>query len=302
MTGNRKLYLFGLTAGLLAGLWAINLIPNTSAHEGHKRSNAPASARKLKNPLTASEETVNAGKQLFNKHCAVCHGEDGKSKTDVAASMKKKPTDLTAKEMRGITDGETYWVLTNGVIKSGMPGFKTKANDKERWQMTVYVKHLMGAQNDGKQSDQHAGHGASAAKGNDDGAVRDVLMRHAAAVERTDMEAISKLWLNDESVTVIENGHANYGWADYRDNHLGPEMKGMKNVKYALSDIRVNTSGHLAWATFKYSITADFRERHIESGGMGTAVLQHGPNGWQIAHWHTSAQRRPPAASPAKPN
>jgi len=72
-------------------------------------------------------------------------------------------------------------------------------------------------------------------------------------------------------VTVIENGHANYGWADYCNNHLGPELKEMKNVKYGLSDIEVNTSGHLAWTRFKYSIAADFRERHIEGGGMGTA-------------------------------
>jgi hypothetical protein len=43
---------------------------------------------------------------------------------------------------------------------------------------------------------------------------------------------------------VIENGNANYGWADYRDNHLGPDLKEVKNVKYALSDIKVNTSGH----------------------------------------------------------
>lgn len=153
MTGKSRLYVFGLTAGLLAGMWAINPTPNTLAHEGHKRSNAPASAKKLKNPLTASEETINAGKQLFNKHCASCHGEDGKAKTDIAAAMKKKPTDLTGKQMQGITDGEIYWVVTNGVKKSGMPAFKAKASDQERWQMTLYVKHLMG-------DHPHAGHGS----------------------------------------------------------------------------------------------------------------------------------------------
>jgi hypothetical protein len=56
------------------------------------------------------------------------------------------------------------------------------------------------------------------------------------------------------------------------------------------------------WATFKYSIAADFRERHIEGGGMGTAVLQLGPNGWQIMHWHTSSARRPAAACAEKKN
>lgn len=136
----------------------------------------------------------------------------------------------------------------------------------------------------------------------EDAAVRDVLMKYTAAVERGDLAAIEKLWSNDESVTVIENGHANYGWADYRDHHLGPELKEMKNVKYALTDIKVNLSGHSAWATFKYTIAADLKERRVEGGGLGTAVLQHGPNGWQIVHWHTSSPRRPAAANPEKKN
>lgn len=300
MMTKRNCVRLAVFASLLFGLRATNYV---SGHEGHKHSHAPASAKKLKNPLTANTEAIDAGRQLFNKHCASCHGADGKSKTDIATAMKKKPTDLTAKEMRGITDGEIYWVVTNGITKSGMPAFKTKANIQDRWKMTLYVKHLAG-EHGGKPADPHAGHtqANAAANSNSDADVRAVLTQHRLAVERGDLDAISKLWSNDESVTVIENGHANYGWADYRDNHLGPELKEMKNVKYALSDIKVHTSDHLAWATFKYSIAADFRERHIEGGGMGTAVLQHGPNGWQIAHWHTSSPRRPAAASPEKKN
>ncbi len=298
---NIRLTIIGVA--MLASLWALN---STSAHEGHKHSNAPASAKKLKNPLKADDVTINAGKQIFNKQCAACHGEDGKAKTDIAAAMKKKPTDLTAKEMRGITDGEIYWVVTNGVTKSGMPAFKTKASTQDRWKLTLYVKHLMGehahAVASGKPADPHAGHTQADAPANSksDAEVRAVLTGYTAAVERGDLVAIEKLWSKDESVTVIENGHANYGWADYRDHHLGPELKEMKNVKYALTDIKVNTSGHLAWATFKYTISADLKERHVEGGGLGTAILQHGANDWQIVHWHTSSPRRPAAAAPAK--
>jgi mono/diheme cytochrome c family protein len=53
--------------------------------------------------------------------------------------------------MKGITDGEIYWVVTNGITKSGMPAFKTKANDQERWLMTLYVKRMMSEH-------PHAGH------------------------------------------------------------------------------------------------------------------------------------------------
>ncbi|MGH9800432.1 MAG: c-type cytochrome, partial [Blastocatellia bacterium] len=152
----RTVALFIALAGLLMLARGVG---STSAHDGHKHSNAPASAKKLKNPVKVSDENIAAGRTIFNQRCASCHGEDGKAKTDMADSMKKKPTDLTAKEMRGITDGEIYWVITNGIKKGGMPAFKAKANDRERWQMTLYVKHLMGDQHVG-QSDPHAGHAA----------------------------------------------------------------------------------------------------------------------------------------------
>jgi mono/diheme cytochrome c family protein len=141
MSKKNRVRLAALFGGLLVALWAMDI---AYAHQGHKHSHAPASAKKLRNPLKASNATIAAGRALYNKHCAVCHGRDGKSKTNIAAAMKIKPTDLTAKEMHGITDGDIYWVVTNGIKHSGMPAFKTKMKDNERWQTTLYVKHLMG--------------------------------------------------------------------------------------------------------------------------------------------------------------
>lgn len=129
-------------------------------------------------------------------------------------------------------------------------------------------------------------------------AVRAVLTKSASAFERGDMATMEKLWANDETVTVFESGHANYGWPDYRDKHLGPEMKEMKNIKYSLSDIRAKVSGHTAWATFKYAISADVGTRHLDSVGLGTAVLEKRGDGWRIVHWHSSAPRRAPAPAP----
>ena len=129
-------------------------------------------------------------------------------------------------------------------------------------------------------------------------AVREVLSRSASAFEKGDMAALEKLWANDESVTVFESGHANYGWADYRDKHLGPEMKEMKNTKYTLSDIKVKVSGNTAWATFKYAISADIGTRHVDGAGLGTAVLEKRGDDWKIVHWHSSAPRRAPGPAP----
>ncbi|MCA1614764.1 MAG: nuclear transport factor 2 family protein [Acidobacteria bacterium] len=128
--------------------------------------------------------------------------------------------------------------------------------------------------------------------------VRKVLTRNAAALERGDMAALDKIWANDASVTVFESGHANYGWADYRDKHLAPELKEMKNVRYTISDVRAKVSGTTAWATFKYALAADAGARRVEVSGLGTAVLERRGQEWRIVHWHTSAPRRAPSSQP----
>lgn len=128
--------------------------------------------------------------------------------------------------------------------------------------------------------------------------VTDVMAREAVAVEKGDLAALDKIWANSEDVTVFESGHANYGWTDYRNSHLAPELKEFKNTKYSFSDMKVKVDGMTAWATFKYSLAADMGTRKIQSGGLGTAVLEKRGGRWQIVHWHSSAPRRAPAPTP----
>jgi ketosteroid isomerase-like protein len=141
------------------------------------------------------------------------------------------------------------------------------------------------------------------AQGNDEAAVRETLLQNASSFEKNDMATATKVWANDESVTVFESGHANYGWADYRDHHLAPEMAEMKNTKYSFSDVKIHVSGNTAWATMKYAIAADVSEagktRHVEGAGLATAVLEKRDGQWRIVHWHSSAPRRAPAATPS---
>ncbi|MDQ2920705.1 MAG: nuclear transport factor 2 family protein [Acidobacteriota bacterium] len=136
----------------------------------------------------------------------------------------------------------------------------------------------------------------------DEAAVRAALLKSALSFEKNDIAEATKVWANDESLTVFESGHANYGWPDYRDHHLVPEMGEMKNTKYVLSDVKIHLAGKTAWATFKYTISADVtskgQQHHVDGGGLGTAVFEDRDGQWRIVHWHSSAPRRAPAAAP----
>jgi len=90
----------------------------------------PAKARERLNPLESDPDAVAAGKKLFVQHCSECHGKD--------ASGGKRGPDLHADVMQKATPGEIFFVITNGVIRHGMPGW-ANLPEPERWQIVSYL-------------------------------------------------------------------------------------------------------------------------------------------------------------------
>lgn len=96
---------------------------------------APEKARKRANPLQNDPDAVAAGGILFEQHCAECHG-------DAARGGTKAPS-LRAAEVQGAAPGAIFWILTNGVVRKGMPVW-SKLPEPQRWQLVRYIKSLGG--------------------------------------------------------------------------------------------------------------------------------------------------------------
>ena len=96
-------------------------------------SKAPAKAATRHNPLESDPDAVAAGGKLFAQHCAECHG-------DTANGGKKAPS-LRAAEVQRVTPGTLFWLLTNGVVRRGMPVW-SKLPEAQRWQLVSYLKSL----------------------------------------------------------------------------------------------------------------------------------------------------------------
>jgi len=108
---------------------------------------APRKAVGRRNPLAADPEAVAAGGKLFALHCAECHG-------DMAEGGKKAPS-LLAQEVQGATPGTLFWLLTNGVVRRGMPVW-SKLPEPQRWQLVSYIKSLGPASPPGASADPMA--------------------------------------------------------------------------------------------------------------------------------------------------
>jgi len=126
--------LVGICIGVLVGA----LHPLTAA-EPYKPYNAEAA--KLKNPVASNPESIEAGRKLYRRHCASCHGATGKGDGGQALSGGE-PSDLTDDAWdTGSTDGEIFVVIRDG-LSADMLGYKDKLKDAEMWQVVVFVRTL----------------------------------------------------------------------------------------------------------------------------------------------------------------
>ena len=128
-------------------------------------------------------------------------------------------------------------------------------------------------------------------------AVAQTIRALFAAIERKDVAALDTLYAGD-SLTVVEGAGINRGWADYRDTHLGPELREMQNLRYRPFELQVRTAGNLAWATFRFALAADLGQRKLDNVGRGTAILERRGSRWVVRHTHTASRARRPTDPP----
>jgi uncharacterized protein YcnI len=133
------------------------------------------------------------------------------------------------------------------------------------------------------------------AGGSDAAAIEAWLKGYDAAFVAKDLAKLATFYHPD--VTIYEGAGINNGWVDYRDRHLGLELKAFENLEFSHSETKVTLmpGGASAYATSRYSIKAKMGERQLDSEGLETLMLVKTPDGWKIRHSHTSSRARQPA-------
>ena len=99
-------------------------------------------AAQIKNPVAASPDSLAAGKAVYQRYCATCHGlnAEGGSGSDISPPAP----DLTDSEWkRGSTDGEIFSVIKNGVPPElNMEPWGDRIKDPDIWSVVNYVRSL----------------------------------------------------------------------------------------------------------------------------------------------------------------
>ncbi|HZO99802.1 MAG TPA: cytochrome c [Terriglobia bacterium] len=105
----------------------------------------PVAARRLPNPLPATHETLQQGKEHWADHCATCHANDGSGDTEMGRNLYPRAPDMRKPATQSLSDGELYYIIRNGVPLTGMPAWGDPSlghADMQTWALVSFIRHL----------------------------------------------------------------------------------------------------------------------------------------------------------------
>ena len=94
------------------------------------------------NPLPATDANLLEGRARYQEHCSLCHGPDGKGQTALGRNLYPRAGDLTSPKVQKYTDGQLFWILSEGVRFSGMPAGRGLHTEEQMWKMVLYIRRL----------------------------------------------------------------------------------------------------------------------------------------------------------------
>jgi mono/diheme cytochrome c family protein len=106
--------------------------PYPKTNEGYEQAGT-----ELKNPLPATKNNLDKGRQIFEGHCAHCHGLTGNADAPMILKGKYPPPPPFYIRLMTINEGKMFHSITLG--RNFMPAHADDLNTEERWQVISYI-------------------------------------------------------------------------------------------------------------------------------------------------------------------
>jgi mono/diheme cytochrome c family protein len=97
------------------------------------------------NPVTPTPQSQARAKQIYGWDCAMCHGDNGNGKGDVAVEQKLAMHDYRdAGSLGKLTDGDIFYIIHDG--RGQMPAEGPRAKTDEVWNLVIYLRKMSNTQ------------------------------------------------------------------------------------------------------------------------------------------------------------
>lgn len=107
-----------------------------------RRIATPAGARELRNPYPLAPERLASARAHWIAHCATCHALDGSGNTALGKNMYPPAPDMRDATTQSLSDGELFYIISNGVRFTGMPAWGGEHSPEETWELVGFLRKL----------------------------------------------------------------------------------------------------------------------------------------------------------------
>jgi len=107
---------------------------------GQTLSAIPAEYLNMANPVKPTEQSQARAKQIYGWDCAMCHGDNGDGKGDVAGEQKLAMHDFR-ESLKTLSDGQMFYIIHNGE-GAQMPAEGPRAKTDEVWNLVIYLRKM----------------------------------------------------------------------------------------------------------------------------------------------------------------
>lgn len=149
-------------------------------------------------------------------------------------------------------------------------------------------------QQTGRRQGQREGQGRRSGRAGaepDEKELRTLVPKIVAAWESFDLDKVGQHYAADADLTYFDLAPMKYdNWAEYREGVKKMFFESNQSGKFKINDdLRVQTRGRLAWATFTFGVDMVSKQganSHLD--GRWTMVLEKRGAGWIVVHEHVS--------------
>jgi len=96
----------------------------------------------LVNPVPKSPESLARGREMYELHCLVCHGEQGRGNGPVGQKFVPQPMELNLDYVQLQPDGQLFYTISHGSI--AMPFYRQAVPAEDRWHLVNFIKEVFG--------------------------------------------------------------------------------------------------------------------------------------------------------------
>ncbi len=98
--------------------------------------------RTLLNPIVKSPESLARGREVYEVHCIVCHGAQGRGNGTVGRKFVPQPMELNFDYVQLQPDGQIFYTISHGSL--AMPYYRQAIAPEDRWHLVNFIKEVFG--------------------------------------------------------------------------------------------------------------------------------------------------------------